>query len=129
MLRNPNSKYGFDYRITDENGKSVTRELTTKTSDNYFKLDIDELNIKYLSIKQIQEGINENGVYVIPGREERHSNSKSLIEYATPEEKEIYEELIEKWNQRKKEDSKPLTEKEKLLKQIEKLQAKINKLS
>ena len=105
IVVNPKSRHGFNLIVEQEDGSVRVIELTSKTTDNYFKLDSylpSEYNIRYLSIKQITEGLVD-GEYIIQPRTQRvRTNTQSTvttknwIDYLPGEDKLIILNLKEK---------------------------------
>lgn len=101
IAKNPQSHHGFDLIHIDENGLTTRTELTSKTSDNYFRLNLPQnYNIKYLAIKQIEANLDENGEYIIEPRTARMASSStpkaptlSWMDYITDEEKSTIEAI------------------------------------
>lgn len=102
IVANPNSRHGFDLITMREDGSMDRQELTSKTTDNYFKLNLpQEYNIKYLAIKQIKANLNEEGEYTIEPRTQRlastsntsNSSGLSWMNYISEEEKTTIEAI------------------------------------
>lgn len=99
IAANSLSKYGFDLITIKEDGSIDHQELTSKTTDNYFKLNLpQEYNIKYLAIKQIKANLNEEGEYTIEPRTQRAASTSSgstlsWMNYISKEEKAAIEAI------------------------------------
>lgn len=99
IAANSLSKYGFDLITIKEDGSIDRQELTSKTTDNYFKLNLpQEYNIKYLAIKQIKANLNEEGEYTIEPRTQRAASTSSgsilsWMNYISKEEKATIEAI------------------------------------
>lgn len=129
---NKNSKYGYDYVTIDDNNVETVKELTSKTTDNYFRISIPEYNIKMIAIKTIENNLRDDE-YVIEPREACNTNTLSIgswQNYLNDEEKAIIEGIKQKCVERKQaaiESSKP-TEADKLRAQIRRLEEKLAKM-
>lgn len=101
IAKNPQSHHGFDLIHIDENGFITRTEITSKTSDNYFRLNLPQnYNIKYLAIRQIEANLDKNGEYIIEPRATRMASSSttkaptlSWMDYITDEEKSTIEAI------------------------------------
>ena len=110
-----------------ENG--ITTELTTITKDGEsYVLPENSLGRKYFSVKKLEKAetheltaINRN-----PGAERTFSR-KSLLEYMTPEDKILYDAIMDRCKKAREEATKkvPMTEAEKLRNRIAKLEAQL----
>ena len=105
IVANSLSKYGFDL-ITIDGSNNVTRkELTSKTTDGYLRIAIPEYNIKMVSLKQINENLDENGEYVLQ-QKMASKNAKtqtvaksSWLDYLDENDRKIVDELKAKAEQ------------------------------
>ena len=105
IVANSLAKYGFDL-ITIDGSNNVTRkELTSKTTDGYLRMAIPEYNIKMVSLKQINENLDENGEYVLQPKVAR-KNAKtqtvvksSWLDYLDENDRKIVDELKAKAEQ------------------------------
>lgn len=105
IVANSLAKYGFDL-ITIDGSNNVTRkELTSKTTDGYLRMAIPEYNIKMVSLKQINENLDENGEYVLQPKVAR-KNAKtqtvvksSWLDYLDENDRKIVDELKTKAEQ------------------------------
>lgn len=106
IVVNSLAKYGFDL-ITIDGSNNVTRkELTSKTTDGYLRMAIPEYNIKMVSLKQINENLDENGEYVLQPKAEARKNAKtqtvtksSWLDYLDENDRKIVDELKAKAEQ------------------------------
>jgi hypothetical protein len=126
IIRNENSKYHYDY-INDNNERF---ELKSKSTDNYFHLPEMIDNRRMISIKDIEENIQNDELILddfFKNRRKRNYNSNSsyssksnyeFINYIDEDEDiKIFNELREKYEKKMK--------KIKILKEIERLNSLI----
>lgn len=99
IVANSNSKYGFDLITIDETNNETRKELTSKTTDGYLRMQIPEYNIKMVSLKQINENL-VNDEYVLQPKTERKTVTKtqtiaksSWIDYLDENDRKIVEQL------------------------------------
>lgn len=99
IVANSNSKYGFDLITIDETNHETRKELTSKTTDGYLRMQIPEYNIKMVSLKQINENL-VNDEYVLQPKAERKTVVKtqtiaksSWIDYLDENDRKIVEQL------------------------------------
>lgn len=100
IVANSNSKYGFDLITIDETNNETRKELTSKTTDGYLRMQIPEYNIKMVSLKQINSNLDENGEYVLQPKAERKTATKtqtvaksSWLDYLDENDRKIVNEL------------------------------------
>lgn len=105
IVVNSLAKYGFDL-ITIDGSNNVTRkELTSKTTDGYLRMAIPEYNIKMVSLKQINENLDENGEYVLQPKAARKNaktqtvTKSSWLDYLDKNDRKIVDELKAKAEQ------------------------------
>lgn len=105
IVANSLAKYGFDLITIDGSNNAVRKELTSKTTDGYLRMAIPEYNIKMVSLKQINENLDENGEYVLQPKVAR-KNAKtqtvvksSWIDYLDENDRKIVDELKAKAEQ------------------------------
>lgn len=120
IVANSQAKYGFDLITIDETNNETRKELTSKTTDGYLRMQIPEYNIKMVSLKQINSNLDENGEYVLQPKAERKTATKtqtvtksSWLDYLNENDRKIVDELKAKAEQAMR---------------IEKLKAQIAKL-
>lgn len=106
IVANSNSKYGFDLITIDETNNETRKELTSKTTDGYLRMQIPEYNIKMVSLKQINSNLDENGEYVLQPKAERKTATKtqtvaksSWLDYLDENDRKIINELKTKAEQ------------------------------
>ena len=106
IVANSNSKHGFDLITIDETNHETRKELTSKTTDGYLRIQIPEYNIKMVSLKQINSNLNENGEYVLQPKAERKITTKtqtvaksSWLDYLDENDRKIVNELKAKAEQ------------------------------
>lgn len=99
IVANSSSKYGFDLITIDETNNETRKELTSKTTDGYLRIQIPEYNIKMISLKQINENL-VNDEYVLQPKAERKTvvNTKTIaksswIDYLDENDRKIVEQL------------------------------------
>lgn len=100
IVANSNSKHGFDLITIDETNHETRKELTSKTTDGYLRMQIPEYNIKMISLKQINSNLDENGEYVLQPKAERKTATKtqtvaklSWLDYLNENDRKIVEQL------------------------------------
>ena len=105
IVANSLAKYGFDLIIIDGSNNVTRKELTSKTTDGYLRMAIPEYNIKMVSLKQINENLDENGEYVLQPKVAR-KNAKtqivaksSWLDYLDENDRKIVDELKAKAEQ------------------------------
>lgn len=106
IVANSNSKHGFDLITIDETNHETRKELTSKTTDGYLRMAIPEYNIKMVSLKQINENLDENNEYILQPRAERKTTTKtqtvaksSWLDYLDENDRKIINELKAKAEQ------------------------------
>lgn len=106
IVANSNSKYGFDLITIDETNNETRKELTSKTTDGYLRMQIPEYNIKMVSLKQINSNLDENGEYILQPKAERKTATKtqtvaksSWLDYLDENDRKIINELKTKAEQ------------------------------
>lgn len=106
IVANSSAKYGFDLITIDDSNNVVRKELTSKTTDGYLRMQIPEYNIKMVSLKQINSNLDENGEYVLQPKAERKTATKtqtvaksSWIDYLDENDRKIVDELKAKAEQ------------------------------
>ena len=106
IVANSNSKHGFDLITIDETNHETRKELTSKTTDGYLRMQIPEYNIKIVSLKQINSNLDENGEYVLQPKAERKTATKtqtvaksSWLDYLNENDRKIVDELKAKAEQ------------------------------
>lgn len=106
IVANSNSKHGFDLITIDETNHETRKELTSKTTDGYLRMQIPEYNIKMVSLKQINSNLDENGEYVLQPKAERKTATKtqtvaksSWLDYLNENDRKIVNELKAKAEQ------------------------------
>lgn len=105
IVANSLAKYGFDLITIDDSNNVTRKELTSKTTDDYLRMAIPEYNIKMVSLKQINENLDENGEYVLQPKVAR-KNAKtqtvaksSWLDYLDENDRKIVNELKAKAEQ------------------------------
>lgn len=105
IVANSLAKYGFDLITIDGSNNVIRKELTSKTTDGYLRMAIPEYNIKMVSLKQINENLDENGEYVLQPKVAR-KNAKtqtvvksSWLDYLDENDRKIVNELKAKAEQ------------------------------
>lgn len=106
IVANSNSKYGFDLITIDETNHETRKELTSKTTDGYLRMQIPEYNIKMVSLKQINSNLDDNGEYILQPKAERRTTAKtqtvaksSWLDYLDENDRKIVNELKAKAEQ------------------------------
>lgn len=106
IVANSNSKYGFDLITIDETNNETRKELTSKTTDGYLRMQIPEYNIKMVSLKQINSNLDDNGEYILQPKAERRTTVKtqtvaksSWLDYLDENDRKIVNELKAKAEQ------------------------------
>ena len=106
IVANSQAKHGFDLITIDETNNETRKELTSKTTDGYFRMQIPEYNIKMVSLKQINSNLDENGEYVLQPKTERKTTTKtqtiaksSWLDYLDENDRKIINELKAKAEQ------------------------------
>lgn len=106
IVANSQAKYGFDLITIDETNNETRKELTSKTTDGYLRMQIPEYNIKMVSLKQINSNLDENGEYVLQPKAERKTATKtqtvaksSWLDYLNENDRKIVNELKAKAEQ------------------------------
>ena len=126
-----NDKFYINYEDTST-GDIRTIEVTELDPNNPKSLKLPEnpSNRKYLSIERIEKAPNQT--YELTPKEARKNGpierapKKPDRDYLSDEDKLIYDNLINKIKEAKL--PKPLTEREKLIKRIEKMQKMLNEM-
>lgn len=126
IVSNSQSKHGYDFVIENDNGERQTIELTRKTTDGYIHIPAEyheTLNrklVKFTDFENVdcyevtrRESVNRNVV-------SSKVSSKSLEDYLSPEDKEVYLSLVKKAMKNK--------EIEMLKSQIDALQSKLTSM-
>lgn len=106
IVANSQAKHGFDLITIDETNHETRKELTSKTTDGYLRVAIPEYNIKMVSLKQINNNLDENGEYVLQPKAERKTTTKtqtvaksSWLDYLNENDRKIVDELKAKAEQ------------------------------
>ena len=106
IVANSQAKHGFDLITIDETNNETRKELTSKTTDGYLRVAIPEYNIKMVSLKQINNNLDENGEYVLQPKAERKTATKtqtvtksSWLDYLNENDRKIVDELKAKAEQ------------------------------
>lgn len=106
IVANSQAKHGFDLITIDETNNETRKELTSKTTDGYLRMQIPEYNIKMVSLKQINSNLDENGEYVLQPKAERKTATKtqtvaksSWLDYLNENDRKIVDELKAKAEQ------------------------------
>lgn len=106
IVANSLAKYGFDLITIDGSNNITRKELTSKTTDGYLRMQIPEYNIKMVSLKQINSNLDENGEYVLQPKAERKTATKtqtvaksSWLDYLNENDRKIVNELKAKAEQ------------------------------
>lgn len=129
------STTGYEVVVKDDEGIIVeTKPIDTLVDDGKtLKLPENPSNRKYFNLKKVEDA---NGIIELTYKESITIGPKStepkkpLEEYLNEEDKALYLALIEKAKKNRAEANKktPLTEKEKLLKKIERMQKMLNEM-
>lgn len=128
------SATGYELVMKDELGNESVQpiESTYKNEPYTLVLPENESGRKYLNSKKVDAA---NGVMELKAINRDHDaghtvSRKSLLEYMTPEDKKLYDEIMERAKKAREEATKkvPLTEEQKLRNRIAKAQAELEKL-
>lgn len=110
IVKNSNSKYGYDF-ITDDN---EVIQLTSKTTDNYFKLPVMVNGRKMISLAWLNsQDSNEIDLSALPQRNRNVSTNDfvgtkpkpsgvivDIAKYLDPQDAEVFGELLAKATKR-----------------------------
>ena len=125
------SATGYELVVKDELGNESIQPIQSTYKNEPYTLVLPEnpAGRKYMNSKKVDAAGGEIELVQInrnPDAERTYSK-KSLLEYMTPEDKELYEAIMERARKAREEANKkvPLTEEEKLRNKIAKLQAQL----
>lgn len=128
------STTGYELVITDELGNETVQPIQSTYKNEPYTLVLPEnpAGRKYMNSKKVDAAGGEMELVAInrnPGSERTYSK-KSLLEYMTPEDKELYEAIMERARRAREEANKkvPMTEEQKLRNRIAKAQAALEAL-
>lgn len=131
------SRTGYELHITDENGHTRVELINSYDPNRPTSLQLPEnpANWKYFSTKKL-EAIPEEGLEltykaprVLGPRLPGSGMTQKITDFATPEELEVYNNLLEKWKARREEaKTKANDPLEKAKRQYERAQAKYEAL-
>ena len=137
ITHNPQSPTGYSMIVEDGNKTDeimiTETTLEKKTNIHWLVLPENPMNRKLINPSKVDKLGKVELTYkepIVLGPRNENGSHKKLEDYLTDEEKAIIADLMAKAKARKEADKpKPLTEKEKLMRQIEKLTAKLNNLN
>lgn len=128
------STTGYELVIKDELGNETIQPIQSTYKNEPYTLILPEnpAGRKYMNSKKVDAAGGEIELVAInrnPDAERTYSK-KSLLEYMTPEDKELYEAIMERARQAREEANKkvPMTEEQKLRNRIAKAQAALEEL-
>lgn len=119
-------------------GEAVAAKMWFEKSKNkwHIVLGPNSANRKYIAFNEFSNNQNEDGEYVVEDKTTgprvlgTSQPDRKLVPYMTPEDKAEYDAIIERAMANKaSQKAAPMTEEEKLAKQIAKLQAKLAALN
>lgn len=128
------SKTGYELVFIDENQNEEIHLIESTYNNEPFTLILpeNELNRKYLNSKKIDNAGGELELKSIERIQngEKSVSRKSLIEYMTPDDLQLYNEILERAKKRREEMTKktPLTEIQKAELKLKKAQEAYEKL-
>lgn len=135
IIRNSTiSTTGYELVVIDELGTETVQPIQSTYKNEPYTLVLPEnpAGRKYMNSKKVDASGGEIELVAInrnPDAERTYSK-KSLLEYMTPEDKELYEAIMKRARQAREEANKkvPMTEEQKLRNRIAKAQAALEAL-